>query len=983
MKHLAATICLMLGACLAPSTMLRAKQVSYSHDIRMILSDHCYQCHGPDGKARKADLRLDQEQGTIIEMGGLAISRRDPSKSEFLHRIHSTDPEQQMPPAEVNKPLSDAQRDLLNQWVMEGAPWSEHWAYTPLKTPPIPSWRSGNLPPHPVDRFIQSRLHEKSITPSPKAHPVSLLRRLHLDLTGLVPLAEDAERFLANPSRENYTREVEALLASPRYVERMAAYWFDLVRFGSTTGVHADNTWHVNPYRNWVIEAFNQNMPFDHFTREQLAGDLLPGATRKQRIAATYNRLNLSTREGGSQAKEFLAKYMADRVRNAGSVWLATTLGCAECHDHKFDPLSMKDFYSMGAFFADIDQVGVYGADFPPYLPLPSATQRAERTRLERELKTLKTLLDTQTPTLESAMQKWESQISDLVQNSPTLSEWHALGPFKAKDFKTAFETDFGPETHLNLEQAYGEEGLRWEPHPEWTDGKVHPLQGDNAATYLFRNLTSKMDREWTLWFGSDDGISAWLNGERILHQQVTRGVAPDQETISVQLKQGENQLLMKISNGGGGYGFFFRSSHASVPEEILTLLKKPIEERNAETQNSIKQHFRSVTPLLKEARDKHAVLVKSSSQLQDDVVKVLATVAVPPPITRILPRGNWMDESGAIVTPNVPSAMGGTFRKKQVTGTRLDLANWLVDPSNPLTARVFMNRLWMLLFGQGLSHSMDDFGAQGISPSHPDLLDWLAVEWMASGWDIKHMVRLIVLSDTYRQSSRPRPTLISTDPFNRLVARQNRQRMDAEMIRDMALHTSGLLNRQVGGDASARPYQPPGYYRHLNFPKRSYEHDQHAGQFRRAVYMHWQRQYLHPALKVFDAPSREECVAKRPRSNTPLAALVMMNDPSVLEAARFLAERALTEGPKENAARVDWCFRQVLSRSPVEAELRVILKLQEQQQTLFESNPDGIKDFLEIGITPRHPHLASMEVATWTMVTRAIMNLHEAILRP
>ena len=957
--------------------------VDYQKDIRNILSHHCYQCHGPDENTREADLRLDQESGAILEMGGGAISRETPLESELLKRIFTDDLDDLMPPPSANKSLSQEQKARLKQWISEGANWGKHWAYEPVIKPTVPEVAASSQRQQPIDQFIGRKLQNAEIPPSPKADRRTLVRRLYFDLIGLPPLPEDIQRFENDSSPLAYQRLIEELLHSQHYGEKMAMYWFDLVRFGNSCGIHADNEWHVNPYRNWVIRAFNDNMPFDQFTREQLAGDLLTYADRDTKIAATYNRLNLSTREGGSQAKEFIAKYMADRVRNVSGVWLASTFGCAECHDHKFDPLTTKEFYQFGSFFADIDQVGVYGGDFPPYLKLPKPDEQARLDDLSSGIERVKAKINANTDQFQKAFATWKEETEFKMTHAPSFGPWHSVGPFGADDFDAAHDNAFGPESDWSLEKTYGEAGLTWTQQPDWKDEETQPLKGENSATYLYRSIESKSSQEVTLYFGSDDGIVVWLNGEEQLNKKVLRGVKKDEEKITFEINQGTNDLLVKISNGGGGYGFIFRSDTKPAPDKILDILTAAEDERDEDQEQELRQYFRKTTPLLENERQELADLEKQKKALDATIEKTLATVSVEPAMTRVLPRGNWMDDSGEIVSPAVPSFLGGRFEPDAKRADRLDLAHWLVDRENPLTARVMVNRLWMLFFGEGLAKSVDDFGAQGSAPSHPELLDWLATQFIESGWDIKHVIRLIVSSETYQQSSARREELEEGDPFNRFLARQNRYRLDAEIVRDMVLHTAGLLNTKVGGYESSKPYQPAGYYRHLNFPKRQYVSDENPNQYRRGVYMHWQRQYLHPALKAFDAPTREECTAKRPRSNTPLAALVQMNDPTISEASRVLAEQILWGRSKTDQDRIKWLFERVLSRPPSKEEANVLEELINEQTANFEADHDGAKAFLSIGLSQPVAPPSPARLAAWTMACRTLLNTHEAILRP
>ncbi len=632
------------------------------------------------------------------------------------------------------------------------------------------------------------------LAPSPESDRVTLLRRVTFDLTGLPPNPAEVDAFLQDHSPTAWERVVDRLLASEAYGERMAAYWLDLVRFADTVGYHGDQDHNISPYRDYVIDAFNDNMPFDRFTREQLAGDLLPGAGIDQKIATGYNRLLQTSHEGGVQPKEYLAIYAADRMRNLSSVWLGGTLGCAQCHDHKFDPYTQKDFYSLAAFFADVDEARHLrkGADTVPTVRPP-------------EIKVL---------------------------------------------------------------------------------------------TRRERALLASMEDE--------------------------------------------------IRRLGAKLG--------DLPAESLAA---------------------------KELRQRKLDVEKQRDVLRKNARLTMITVSIAPRTIRILPRGNWLDDSGPIVQPAVPEFLG-SLQVGQRRPNRLDLANWLVDPKDGiglLTARVMVNRLWYLCFGQGLARVLDDFGGQGEPPSHPELLDRLAHEFVESGWDIKHMMRLLVTSRAYRQSSATGAALRQRDPENRLFARQVTFRLPAEMIRDNALAISGLLVRRLGGP-SVKPYQPEGYYRHLNFPKRTYKHHTDERQWRRGVYVHWQRQYLHPMLKVFDAPSREECTAQRPRSNTPLAALVLLNDPSFLEAARVFAERILREGGDTTDSRLDYAFRRAVARTPDAQERKLLAELLACNRKEYAANLSAARELIATGQAPVAAELDTAEWAAWTGIARTILNLGETNTR-
>ena len=758
-----------------------AADIDFNRDVRPILSDKCFACHGPDAKHRKADLRLDVEKDA--RDSGVIVPGK-PGESYLIERIVAEDEAERMPPKKSGKTLSAKEIDILKRWIAEGAKWADHWAYVPPKRWPVPTTK------HPtanwIDNFIRARLEREGLSPAPEADRRTLARRLYFDLTGLPPTPAAVDAFVNDKDPNAYEKLVDELLASEHYGERMAMYWLDLVRYADTVGYHGDQDHHSSPYRDYVIDAFNLNKPFDQFTREQLAGDLLPNPTTDQKIATCYNRLLQTSHEGGVQPKEYIAIYSADRVRNLSAVWMGATVGCAQCHDHKFDPYTAKDHYSLAAFFADVDD-----------------------------------------------------------------------------------------ENHL---------------------------RGGGA--------------------------------DRVPTKRVPE--------IPVHTRRERERL-------------------AALDQRIAELEKEPLTEAG-------KQEL--------------ADMVKERDALKKPRMVMVTQALKEPRAMRLLPRGNWLDDSGPIVEPAVPEFLGKLNLKRRAT--RLDLANWLTNAksgSGGLTARVFINRLWYLDFGIGLSKSLEDFGAQGEAPVHPELLDNLAMEFVKSGWNIKHMVKLIVMSKTYRQSSVATPEQMKRDPENRLYARQGRWRLDAEMIRDNALAVSSLLVLDVGGP-SAKPYQPAGYYRHLNFPNREYKADTDLNQWRRGVYVHWQRQFLHPMLKAFDAPSREECTAQRPRSNTPLAALVLLNDPTFIEAARVLAQRTLADGGQTDADRLTFAFREVLSRRPDDFEVKVLHRVLEQNRVIYQANAKEAEALVKTGIAPRPMDADVKDLAAWTAVCRAILNLSETMTR-
>ncbi|MCA9129209.1 MAG: PSD1 domain-containing protein [Planctomycetales bacterium] len=833
------SICLGINLCLAfPVCFGAAAEVDFLREVRPLLSQHCFACHGPDANTRQADLRIDQPESFISRQPGdpKAVVPHSPEQSELIRRILATDGDEVMPPQDAKNPLSDEEQQVLVRWVQQGAAWQESWAYVaPKRSSPTLPTPAENAPQarNWIDAYIAEVLRERGFHMSSRADTVTLLRRISFDLLGLPPSLDDVRRFSDGDVERRIDTYVEELLATPEFGERLASYWLDLVRYADTVGYHGDQDHNISPYRDFVIDSFNDNKPFDQFTIEQIAGDLLPNPSDEQLIATGYNRLLQTSHEGGVQPEEYLAIYAADRVRNLSAVWMGATVGCAQCHDHKYDPYTAKDFYALAAFFADIDEAQhfkVGGNSIPTNRPPESAF-------LDRRDKQL--------------LEFRKRQILNLNRHSRGSSQSSSKDRDSSVDLHT--HTDKSPTT----DSAY---------------------------------------------------------------------------------------------------------------------LRELMEEADA---------------------------IRNSARA------CMITVSIAPRTIRVLPRGNWLDHSGPVVVPAIPEFLGSLSKPVQRL-SRLDLAKWLVDHEQGngyFTARVMVNRLWMLMFGQGLSRSVDDFGGQGQPPSHPDLLDRLAIEFVDSGWDVKHMLRLIASSAAYRQSSLETQWHRLHDPNNVLLARQNRYRISAEMIRDTALVCGGLLVREVGGP-SAKPYQPPGYYRHLNFPTREYESSSDHQQWRRGVYTHWQRQFLHPMLRAFDAPTREECTAQRNASNTPLAALVWLNDPSLVEAAVGLAHRVIGREGKDDT-RISYMFSIATSRLPDNQETISLLALLDSARQEFETKPyaadtlvsTGISGSMRRGVTHATGTIHSADTAkaqgdryerkvnnaewaAWTQVARAILNLSETYNR-
>jgi Protein of unknown function (DUF1549)/Protein of unknown function (DUF1553)/Planctomycete cytochrome C len=749
-----------------------AQNIQFNRDIRPILADNCFSCHGPDKGKRKANLRLDTHDGLFSPLGkATPIVPGKPQQSEVYLRLITHDPDDLMPKNKTGRPLPAKQIQLIKRWIDQGAKWEGHWAYNRPVRPPVPKVKMASWTFNPIDQFILARLQQEKLNPSSDADKRTLLRRLTFDLTGLPPTPEEVIAFEADSSPDAYEKAVDRLLASPQYGERMAEMWLDEVRYADTDGFHADNYRSVYPYRDYVIHAFNTDMPFDRFTLEQLAGDLLPNATRDQKAASTYNRLSRSTEEGGAQPKEYLAKYAADRVRATSETWIGSTMGCCECHDHKFDPFTTRDFYSLEAFFADIKEQGVGVREA---VQIPDAAQAAEMKTLADNVARLEKTVDVSTPTLEAAQAKWEASLGN---TGLTFDQWYSIGPFTAKSFDAAYDTAFAPEQEVDLAKSYESNSLKWIAQPGYKDGEVHNgLKGNQSATYLYRTFHVAAAQSTKFYLGSDDAIKVWLNGKNVLANKVKRGAKPDQDVVDVQLPAGENHLLLKIINDRSDSGFYFQ---AGISEKIVPILNTPVAKRTPEQKAELAKYYRSIAPELESARADLAAAKTKQADFVKTVPMTLATVSIEPRVTRILPRGNWMVDTGDIVNPAVPAFLGKA-KTDTPRASRLDLARWLTSRDNPLTARVFVNRLWKLYYGAGICRTLDDFGTRGEWPTHPELLDWLAVEFMDSGWDVKHMVKLMVMSHTYRQSAVVSDKLRERDPDNRLLARQSAFRLDA-----------------------------------------------------------------------------------------------------------------------------------------------------------------------------------------------------------
>lgn len=1148
--------------------------VDFNRDIRPILSNNCFACHGPDAPARKAALRLDTVEGSRapLKSGGVAISPGRPEFSRLLHRVHESDLRKVMPPPESGKKLTPRERDLLEVWIRSGAEYAPHWAFRPIDRHDLPPTANKGWLENPVDAFVLARLESEGWSPSPETDRRVLIRRASLDLTGLPPTPEEVDAFVADSAPHAYERLIERLLSSPRYGERMALEWLDGARYADTNGYHIDNERFMWRWRDWVIDAFNANMPFDQFTIEQIAGDLLPDATDSQRIASGFNRNHNINFEGGAIPEEYRTAYVIDRVNTTSTVWLGLTMGCAQCHDHKYDPITTTDYYRFYAFFNNISEVGLDGntGNAAPSMMAPLPGQKEELSRLESVAAGIRASMDAADPEIDAAMALWEadaqerytdlwdpldvlSAVSDasdtiltpqpdgsiLASGRPPATEtftlkvapteepiaairlealadaslpvsgpgrftngnfvlteievsvgrvgdvpsqtipltaafsdfdqpdfpvegaidgrpetgWAVLGPNMGQDrlavfvpnspitipegadlsvrleFKSQFaqhsigkvrlSATYAQDVAISLqpsilspwsvsqsftaarekifEEAFEPESAPvdsvggWTIKPEYADATLNNLSAETelAAVYLKRTITTPAARRLTLLMGSDDGLRVWLNGSLVHSNPVARALAADQDRLILNLIAGENRLLVKVVNYGGGFGFTFRRAidgGFDVPLDVQRLLAIPAGERSESQSASLRTYYR------RNHDPRWAELSKLAEAADQETEKFRATI----PNTMVMAeleeqrktnrliRGQY-DQPAEEVSPGIPTVLGTLADSRPVN--RLTLARWLVSPDNPLTARVIVNRYWQMLFGTGLVKTAEDFGVQGQWPSHPELLDWLASEFVANGWDVKHLLRLMVTSATYKQQAIVRPEYLAQDPENRLLAYAPRIRLSAEGVRDNALAISGLLVESVGGP-SVRTYQPAGLWEELaidptgaSFSAQVYKQDSGESLYRRSLYLFRKRTVSHPAMSVFDAPSHEFCVVRRSRTNTPLQALVLMNDPTYVEAARVFAEQLLRHDGADEA-RISMAFEMALARPATAEESSILMKMLAAQRTRFAADPTSAEGLLGVGEHPRRESLDAAELAAWTTVASTILNLDQTITR-
>jgi hypothetical protein len=1039
--------------------------VEFNRDIRPILSDKCFTCHGPDEANRQSVVRFDTREGAFTELSGgrFAIVPRQPQASELLRRIHAENEIQRMPPVYSGRTLSEREKALLGRWIEQGAQWQGHWSFLAPKRPALPQAGNAAWPRNPIDPFVLQRLEREGLHPSEEAGRERLIRRVTLDLTGLPPTPDEIDAFLSDSSPEAYEKVVDRLLASPRYGERMAARWLDAARYADTNGYQTDAERYMWRWRDWVIEAFNANMPFDQFTVEQIAGDMLPDPTLEQRIATGFNRNHRGNGEGGIIAEEYAVEYVVDRVETTSTVWMGLTLGCARCHDHKYDPITQKEFYRVFAYFNNVPERGKafkYG-NSPPFIPAPTRERRAELTALDDRIAAAERNFAALAVGIEDAQRLWEQM---LVRGRSV--EWSVeqglIAHYRLDDALSAklSGSETKKEAGTKLEAVKVEPALR-DGEPRFVDGKLGRAIELDGKAYVDAGDVAK--------FGFYDKftLAAWVRPQAADGAVVSRTVDSDEEEdyghrgYGLYLKDAKVQanLVLRwlddalrvetkntlplnqwrhvlMSYDGSRLASGIKIYFDGVEQELTVLLDEMNQEFRVSNPlrigaagakmrfrgaiDDVRVYGRALTPAqaaivasAQSANEIAAIDAASRTQAQTDKLRLCfleqyapeevraswrqlqqlrrereeLTESFPTVMvmqereerrdTHLLIRGAY-DAPGEKVEPGIPALLPPL--PDEAPNNRLGFARWLVDPSNPLTARVTVNRFWQMFFGAGLVKSVENFGSQGDWPTHPELLDWLATEFVQSGWDVKGVVKTIVMSATYRQSSKAEPELLDRDPENLLLARGPRFRLPAEVVRDQALAVSGLLVEKLGG-RSVKPYQPAGLWSEMAGSS-DYPQDHGDKLYRRSLYTYWRRTMPPPSMMNFDSAGREACTVRATRTNTPLQALNLMNDVTFVEASRVLAERMMKEGGATPGERVAFAFRLATARRPRPAEQRVLGDSFRYHLDRYQTGRDAALKLLSEGEHPRDETLDARELAAYTAVASMILNLDETVTK-
>lgn len=940
----------------------KKRTVDFNRDVRPILAKSCWTCHGPDPEPLKktGNMRLDSFAGATEDRGGYkAIVPGNPDKSKMLSRI-AADEESRMPPvASGLKALSKEEQAILRTWIAEGAEYRTHWAFVPPKPVPLPAVRNKAWPRNPVDLFILQQLEEAKLQPEPQADPATLVRRVSLTLTGLPPTPAEIDAYLGDTEPGAYERLVDRFLSSPRYGEHQARYWLDAVRYADTHGLHIDNERAVYPYRDWVVRAFNEDLPFDQFATWQLAGDLLKNPTTEQKIATGYVRMNPTTNEGGVIEAEVLAMNTMDRVDTTSTVFLGVTMGCAKCHDHKYDPFTTKDYYSMYAFFNSTKDAPLDG-NARIHEPVMKAPTSAQSAQLAKWSKQIADILDT--TNLEDAKKWAETSAPELPQVGP----WELAGPIEYKTFDEAYDQE--------ADQTV------WKPVKIEIDKPIAFAGKANTSTYVRSTLTVKKGGKVEARVSSDDGIKLWLNGKLIHSNKVFRALRQSVDTVNLDLQTGSNALVAKVVNGGGEDGFFISIGDATTRMLSRAHELSQVASLKEAERIELKRLYRSLGPESAAAKS-YRKLTAEHKALEDAIPVTYVAEELPVPRDAfVLKRGSYATP-GEKVARAVPRALGAL--PANAPKNRLGLAKWITDPKNPLTSRVFVNRVWQQHFGRGLVASAEDFGSRGDWPTHPELLDYLAVRFMQEGWSLKQLHRLILTSAAWRQSATASQAKRAQDPDNRLYSRGPRFRLDAEVVRDTALYVSGLLIEHPGGKGD-KPYQPAGLWEAIAYPisdTARYMQDHGDALYRRSLYLFWKRTSPPPTMLLFDAPMRDACVVRRSTTNTPTQALATLNETGFVEAARAFAERTLKANRSaDSTQRLAYAFRVALGRKPTKEEQAVLLDLLKTEMATYKASPEAATKALAIGEKKRDSALNPAEHAAWMVVCNLILNLDETL---
>ncbi len=1016
-------------------TLQAEEEVDFSRDILPILSNNCFACHGPDEAERKAGLRLDLEEGAFLELKSKqrGIVKGDSSKSAVFQRLITDDPDDRMPPKETGKQLSKKEIALIKKWIDSGAKWGKHWAFVAPKKSSVPKKLPQAQAINEVDLFIQMRLKALGLSQEAEADRATLIRRLTLDLTGLPPTVQEIEKFLNDKSKNAYERVVDRLLASERYGEHMARIWLDAARYADTHGLHLDNERGIWPYRDWVINSFNKNQPFDQFTIEQLAGDLLPNSTVQQKVATGFNRCNVTTGEGGSIDAEYYVRYAVERVETTSTVWLGLTAGCSSCHDHKFDPMTQKDFYQLFSYFyslteAAMDRNVLYP---PPSIKAPTAEQIAQQEKLNKDLQVAQknlqsTLISLKYEDPHVGQKLDEIKKQDRVWFDDKLPEGaKPSGNELGNSWK--FVDKIGKEKVFSGKNASVRTAAGLSQH-FFTDAKNKLVIGKNDSLFAYVYLDPKNPPEtvqlqfnagsWEhrAFWGADKGHAPGRNNHTNLRfgklPELGKWVRLEVPAEKVGLKPGAQLNGWAFTQYGGTVywdkagivtvaplskeqleslsiweQYQAKTQYTQVPGPISAILKIQKDKRSKDQTTQLTRYY------LEHVNPSTQAKLAQPRQQQETIKKKLSDIQKAIPSTLIMedrktPRQAYILERGEYtlkrekVDSKTPDWIAPVV--KDQPANRLGLAKWLVQKDHPLTSRVTVNRFWQQLFGTGLVKTSEDFGVQGEHPTHPELLDWLSVNFIETGWDMKRFMKMLVMSATYRQSSIVQKEKLAKDPENRFYARGARFRLDAEVIRDQALRVSGLLVGTIGGK-SVKPYQPPNLWKPVGFGGSNtsvFRQDKGDKLYRRSMYTFWKRTSPPPSMSTFDAPDRETCQVRRARTNTPLQALVLMNDVQFVEAARKFAERVMKEGGKTVEERLVFAFRSTLTRNPSAKEQKALLALYNASLKDYQKDKAQAVKLLSVGESPRDPSLNPEELASWTMVTHLILNLSETVTK-